>query len=747
MKFLLKNKLLNFVCFFTLFATGSLTITSCSTTSDLVSDGRSDYKIFVSAKASVPEKSAALELQKYINKISGCKLEITNQPDVDEKRVYIGFKEAPQSVLNDLDTSGFGNEEFVIRSDGKSLLIAGGKSRGTVYGVSAYLTDHLGCRWYTREVIRIPTQATIKLAEIEDRQKPALEYREPYYHEAYDTEWALHNKTNSRAIPDSLGGAYIIYPFVHTFSALVPPTRYFASHPEYFSEVDGKRTTAQLCLTNPEVVKIATATVFDWIKTNPKANVFSVDQNDFSGNCTCKNCKKLDDAEGTPAGSLIHFVNQIADSVGKVYPEIKLQTLAYSYTEVPPKTIRPADNVTIRLCHYSYCSAHPLGTCDDHKPYIERLEQWKKIAKRITIWDYYTQFASYLMPYPNFETMKHDVKFYVDHGVIGLFAQGNNVPADGHGEFTELRAWVFSQLMWNPEKDAQALVDEFVKNVYGNASGYVSDYIKLLHDQVKADSVYFSIWTNPEDVDYLNLRTVQKADSLFKLAKEASGTDSALFKRVERAYLPVIFTKLYFHSIGGTAYTAGNLPEIVADYKRIIADNKITSMAEVAEVGSIPAFLERVESTDKFINKWWLIGPFDNADRKGYTTVYPPELGFDSTETYKGVNGKIVKWSDYDDKTSGYINFAKLFRPNKDVVSYAFTKINSSEAKMMKFGVGSNDGVKVWVNGKVVLDRLVSRKAVPNDDTIVVSMKKGENNILVKVDQMGNKWGFYFTEK
>ena len=720
---------------------------SCSSSSELVSNGKSEYQIFVSKNATLPEMSAALELQKYLNKISGCKLPVTNEVSPEGKFVYIGFKDVPQTVLKDLDTASFGNEEFIIRSDGKNLLIAGGNSRGTVYGVSAYLTDHLGCRWYTREVINIPSQPTIKLTKIEDRQKPAFEYREPYYREASDVEWALHNKIN-KAIPDSLGGSYFIYPFVHTFNALVAPEKYFATHPEYFSEVGGKRGTAQLCLTNTDVVKIAINTVFEWIKTYPKANVFSIDQNDFSGNCTCVNCKKIDDEEGTPAGSLLNFVNQIADTVAKTHPEIKLQTVAYSYTEIPPKTIRPRDNVTIRLCHYDYCSAHPLGTCDNHKPYIDRLDQWKKIAKRVTIWDYYTQFASYLMPFPNFEAMKHDVKFYADRGVIGLFAQGNNVPADGNGEFTELRAWVFAQLMWNPQQDAQALIDEYVKNVYGDASGYISAYIKLMHDQVKPKSAYFSIWTDPEDTNYLNLKTIEKADSLFSLAKEASKTDSALFKRVERAYLPVIFTKLYFKSIGGTAYIEdGKLPETVAYFKKLIADNKITQIAERPDWGNILAFLARVESTDQFINQWWLIGPFENAERKGFSTVYPPEQGFDSTKTYAGVNGTKVKWKTYSDQTSGYIDLAKLFSPKKDVVSYAYRTVNLPEAKVLKFGVGSNDGVRVWINGKLVLDRKVLRPAVPNEDQISVPMKKGENAILVKVDQTGNKWGFYFTER
>jgi hypothetical protein len=725
----------------------------CSSGSKLVSDGKSDYKIFVSKKASKPEWRAAAELQKYIQKISSAALPVVSEAKPGEKLIYVGFQEAPESILKDLKTSDFVNEEYIIRSDGEQLLIAGGGARGTLYGVMGYLSDHLGCRWYTKEVTKIPVQKTIALGNIEDRQKPVMEARQISYREAYNVEWSLHNRINSNMMPDSLGSGNIAYPFVHTFYALVSPEKYGKTHPEYFSEVDGKRLIketnmgGQLCLTNPEVVKIATATVFEWIKTHPEASVYTVDQNDGEGYCTCKNCKELDDREGSHSGTLINFVNQIADAVAKEYPKVTLQTLAYAYTEIPPKTLKPADNVTIRLCHYDYCSAHKLGDCDDHKRYIERLDQWSKIAKRITIWDYYTNFERYLLPFPNFETMKHDPKFYADRHAIGLFPEGNNVDSDGGGEFSELRAWVFSQLLWNPERDGQKLIDEFVENVFGEASPYISQYIKLLHDQVKPDSVYFSIWEDPEDVNYLSSKTMHTADSLFTLAKNTAKNDTELYNRVELAYLPVLYTQLYFYSIGGSAYLSREqVPTALATFEKIIKKKRITSLGVVAlPPASVENFIKSVKSKDKYLTDWWVIGPFENEERKGFSTVYPPEQRFDSTQTYSG-KGSKVRWTRYNNAESGYIDFARLFTPSKNVVSYAYRTITLAEAKTVKLGIGSNDGVRVWINGKLVLDRLVSRPATPNEDQISVSMKKGENTILVKVDQLGNKWGFYLTE-
>lgn len=736
-----------------LFVTMSLFIFgSCSYKSTIVSDGKSNYKIYVSIKAIDSELFAAHELQKYLYKISGCQLDIVREMQGHEKLIYIGFEGAPSPLTAGLDLGEFKNEEYIIRSHGQNMLIAGGGSRGTLYGVLGYLSDHLGCRWYTRDVVKIPSIATITLPKIENRQSPQFEYREAWYLEAYDTQWALHNRLNPSIvpIPDSLGGSYITYPFVHTFYNLVAPDQYFKKHPEYFSEVAGKRIgkDGQLCLTNPDVVSIAMSTVFDWIKAHPHANVFSVDQNDGHGNCTCTPCKVLDEREGSPSGSIIHFVNQIADSVHKVYPHIKLQTLAYAYSEIPPKNLKPAENVIIRLCHYNYCSAHPLHACENHKPYLDRLMAWKKIAKNITIWDYYTDFAHYLMPFPNFETLKHDVKYYADQGVIGLFAQGNNVPDNGGGEFSELRAWVFSQLMWNPNRDGQKLIDEFITHVYGASAPYIQEYVQMLHEQVDSKDAYFSIWSEPTDVNYLNVSTIQKADSLFDLAIQASQKDTALQSRVELAYLPVLYTKLFFYTIGGTAYLSKkDLPASLTRFDQIIEKHRIKAIGDIPETyGNLQAFRKKVVSAGHFISGWKVMGPFaDSPDRKGLVNAYGPEQS-DVVQSFLGLDGKVLSWKEHDDHTSGYIDFVKILGPYENVVAYGKKTISLTEGKIKKFGVGSNDGVRVWINNKLVLDRPVSRKAEPNQDIITVNLPKGDHTVLVKVDQLKRAWGFYFTE-
>ncbi len=738
------NKIRKFAGFAALF----MLMISCSNKKAVINDGQSNYKIFVAENATLPEKLAARELQKYLNEMSSCKLPIVHNISRKNKVIYVGFRGALDVLMQGLRVQTFGGEEFIIRQEGDNILIAGGEPRGTLYGVIGLL-DTLGCRWYTREVVKIPKRATVYFPDGDIRQKPAFEYRESWYKEAYDAKWAMHNRLNPSIVPvpDSLGGSYITYPFVHTFYRLVPPEKYFKKHPEYFSLVDGKRKghEAQLCLTNPDVVKIATQTVFRWIKEHPRATVFTVDQNDGYGYCECEQCKKVDEAEGSHSGTLIRFVNQIADSVAKVYPHIKLQTLAYVYTEAPPKHLRPADNVTIRMCHYNYCSAHAMMQCSSHKPFIERLEAWKKIAKRITIWDYFTDYARYLLPYPNFERVVNDVRFYADNSCIGLFAQGSNVPDDGGGEFGELRAWVFARLMWNPNRDGWKLVNEFIDNVYGPSAPFIHEYIAMLQENVKPQSVYFSIFAEPTDGGYLTPQTVHRAEQLFAKAEKAAA-DRALLKRVELAHLPVLYSRLFFYSTGGKAFlTREEMPAVLESFERIIREHKITRMAERVDIGDISAFVKRVKTAPDFITDWQLIGPFDNPDGKGLITPFAPEKEFNSEKEYSGYGGETVRWQTYKSDISGYIDFTKIFKQHEDGVAYAYRDFKSEENKNVNIGIGSNDGVRMWLNGKLVLDNQTLRKAEPKQDMLTLSFKKGDNKILMKVDQFGGGWGFYFS--
>lgn len=727
----------------------------CRSGSPLISDGKSDYSIFVSDKAAASEKTAAAELQVYLEKISGCRLPVVNATSEGSRFIYVGFKEAPEHLLHGLDPAGFGPEEYIIRSNGKQLLIAGGSQRGTLYGVVGYLKDHPGCRWYTQTVEKIPSLKTIVLRTAEDRQKPDFQYREVNWREAYEAGWSVHNRVipSRLSIPDSLGGSFVIFPERgHTFNVIIPPTQYFKTHPEYFSEINGIRTAddAQLCLTNPDVLRLTVEKVLEWKRLRPDASVYSISQNDNEQYCTCSRCKKVDEEEGSPAGTLIRFINRVSEEVTRTHPDIKIHTFAYTYSEVPPLHVRPAGNVLIELCHYNYCSAHSINGCKDHNKFTGRLEKWLQIAKNVTVWGYYVDFGFYLMPFPNFESLRKDVKYFKEKGSYGLYTEGCNIIGPkGGGEFSELKAWVFAQLMWDASLDADMLIKEYLENVYGNASQPIAQYINLLQEQVKDTSVYFNIWSSPVDVSYLTPATIARADELFDEARSAAGADQALLKRVEDAYLPVLFTKLYFNAFGGgeNYLRPGEAVPLADRFGEIVKEKEIQTLGSNESMPDlINALITRTRVSEKFFKEWWIAGPFESDEKRtGFDNIYEPEKNIDTTQLFSAA-GRKFGWIRHKTGALPYIDFSALLTPNENAVAYAYTNIYAPEDKVVRIGAGSNDGIKVWINNRLVLSNRSSRRAAVDQDIIEVSLKKGNNTVLVKVDQLKRGWGFYLSE-
>ena len=119
---------------------------------------------------------------------------------------------------------------------------------------------------------------------------PPLEGRATDYPCSRPLAFSVRNKYNGTYIPDvdEWGGNIHYRGFVHTFNSLVPPSVYGAKHPEYYSEINGRRVIdhSQLCLTNPDVLKIATETVLKWCEESPRAAIISVSQNDWHNYCS-----------------------------------------------------------------------------------------------------------------------------------------------------------------------------------------------------------------------------------------------------------------------------------------------------------------------------------------------------------------------------------------------------------------------------------------------------------------------------
>jgi Domain of unknown function (DUF4838)/Glycosyl hydrolase family 67 N-terminus len=513
----------------------------------LVQEGKSTYSIVISTDASPSEKHGAQELQKFLEEMSGARLPVVT--DAQTARGNLVLVGNSKLLKASIPFDSLGPEGFALKTDGKNLIIAGGRQRGTMYGVYTFL-EKLGCRWFTSDVSRIPKIRTITAGPLDETQKPAFEYREPFFTEAADKDWSARNKANGKSsrLDESTGGKVQYYPFVHSFLQLIPPQKYFKDHPEYFSLIDGKRREerSQLCLTNPDVLRLGVEAVERWIQQHPEATILSVSQNDWTGWCECDNCRRVEEEEGgVHSGPLLRYVNALAAEVEKKYPDKLIDTLAYWYTEEPPAKVRPRRNVRIRLCPIGACEAHPYEQCKYDAYFMKNLRAWSKITDQLYIWHYNTNFAHYLLPFPDFDELAANIPMYKRHGVVGIFLEGA-FSSGGGAENAELRSYVMAKLLWDPNTAVQNAIDEFHQAYYGKAARPMLQYFELLHRQVRMPpegrGQHMWIFENPQG-PYLTAGFLAQAKKLFDQAEQAAD-NAAVRKRVRKARLPIEYTEL-----------------------------------------------------------------------------------------------------------------------------------------------------------------------------------------------------------
>jgi len=511
----------------------------------LAERGRAKMPILLQAGATTTEQHAAEELRIHLQQITGASFEIreADPKTLPPAAIIIGQGEVTKQLLPDIDWNTLGSEQVLMRTQGRYLLLTGGRPRGTLYAVYRFLHTYCSVRWWTPWASSILRRRTLRIPPLNVSEQPAFEYREPFWYHAFDGDWAARNYYNGHhaRLDEARGGKIQYVGFVHTFYALVPPQEHFEKHPEWFSLINGKRQweQAQLCTTNPELRAFLIGRVREWLKANPQASIVSISQNDWTGACECNACRAIDEQEGTPAGSILAMVNYIAEQLEPECPHVAFDTLAYWYTRRAPKSLRPRPNVIVRLCSIECNFAQPLEH-PSNEAFARNIRDWSRLTNRLYVWDYTTNFAHYIMPHPNWFSLGPNVRFFHRHDVRGLFEQG---AYQSHGaEMAELRAWVLAQLLWNPYQDDQKLIDEFLQGYYGRAARYIREYMNLMHNAAK--DFYMGCFTSPDKAPYLRYEVLAKAESLWEKAERAVQNDPDLRWRVQLARLPVWYAWL-----------------------------------------------------------------------------------------------------------------------------------------------------------------------------------------------------------
>lgn len=502
----------------------------------VVKNGVSGFSIIIPENAGEKEKLAAAELKKYLERLTGAHLRIlTDKAPEKESEFNIGKTNRYFSSGLDDVTAGLRNDGFIIRSEGNRIFIAGKSETGTLYGVYTLLDDYFGCRKLSAEVTLIPLKHDLILEPLDKTFEPAFDYRELHMPDPRKDElYRNWHKLKLKEGPDEWGM------FVHTFDDLVPPEKYFASHPEYFSHLNVKRIPdGQLCLSNTEVFDIVVEGLKERMAEKPEALYWSVSQNDTYKPCECDECKKLYQQYGGYSGAMIWFVNKVAEQ----FPGKVISTLAYQYTRQAPTGIKPADNVNIMLCSIECNRSRPLANDSLSASFRKDMEDWCNLTDNIFMWDYVVQFRNLISPFPNLRVLKPNIQYFRDKGIKMMFQQGSGGLIS---EFYELRQYLIARLLWDPDADADVLMDDFVYSYYGSAGDFIMQYINLMHDALENSGGNLGIYGYPFDGinTYLTPELIGDYEEIFDNAESIVHNQPQYLERVNMARLPLEFAIL-----------------------------------------------------------------------------------------------------------------------------------------------------------------------------------------------------------
>lgn len=545
----------------------------------LAEAGKAALPIVISDQARPPEMTAAAQLSEYLEKISGAHFSVLRESahPAGKPAIFIGATQALAKSKAEADL-GLGAEDWRIRVEGDSLFLFGGYPRGTLYAVFHLLEDELGVHWWTPTSQTIPRRAKVAISRRDRSGHPAFASRTITYYTAANRQsrdkfdgnrmveavkydgglFVAHNRLNNQGNKDYLidlkfGGRDGFGPpgFVHTYFQYVDPKKHFATHPEWFSLVDGERrkVAAQLDVMNPELRAFMLRTLFGYIETTVKEDaqegyssrlVFDISPDDHEGYDEGKASRDLVEKEGTEMAPLLDMINELAGAIKEPYPDVRLETLAYKATEEPPKTIHAADNVIITVADTASNPARAL-TAEGNGAFLDLLKRWKERAKHLRVWDYANAYGIFSgsLPLPMAKTLSQDLKTYDELGVEGVLVE---IGDPWTGADRDFLYWITMKGMEDPQQEYSRLEKTFTDGFFGPAGPRIREYYALLAEaaaSAKADGVS-AFGSHQPSFAFLDLAYLRKASELFDSAETAVQSvteDPEALLRVRKARL------------------------------------------------------------------------------------------------------------------------------------------------------------------------------------------------------------------
>ena len=749
----------------------------------IAENGKSSFVISIPREVSPTMLFAAQTLQQYIAKVTDATLEIVYQP-CDGKQIQL-------QVVNPQKNC----DSFILSGGSDKISIHGRSPRAVLYGVYDFLEKACGIRFFApvRAHEIIPHMKKLVVPYFEDKNEPAMTYRQFHYcsyrkttikrrYEAAD--WAVKNRFNAemsvlgrgnlrvdyyRAMRDKFfgkrGKAYKRPWFAgHNYHRIVSPEKHFKSHPEYFcwdkATKKWRWKRAQLCCTNPEVVKVIADFAQAYFQKHPERVSFPLVPEDGSRLwCQCEKCSKLDPpgmgySANNMADRAIHLANAVKKEFNRRGMNDKIVTfLAYACTRLPALREKPVEGIRTTYCVYSDGSDSYTKPVSEISPMNKEIIKWAKETNgNVVIYNYV--YCGFTYQFTLDRNIAENYRFYNSLGI-----KGNSQEAFEDWGFDDYLMYLAARLAWDPCLDTDALRRDYFSKIYGPAAKMMDKFRRICQD-------VFADYSNFVQCDlrvYPNFTPehLKQLKACINKAKSAAHGNKRILQAIERK------EKLYTY-ICTFAETLNIAQKFFLDmneenYKKVVAATsnlkKLIGELYRAEGGEIVAYritrmvtyiasaakrlyrqhvlLKKISSKYKYIEnlpvKGWRFhkDPFTKGDKEQWYSL----------KSYKG--WKPVKIGTFWEKQGigAYDGFGYY------QLSYKVPRKAPANKKNYLYFLGVDEQAWVYVNGKLAGKHTGEPKKMwlePFLVDITQYVKRGQvNNIVVKVHDSAGGGGIW----
>ena len=514
------------------------------------------FTVVLPNQPSATEEFAAGELASYLKKMTGREPNRIAENSVANVKNAIYLGQTKTAERAGFSFSRFDEERWTVCSSDAGLIIGGGGLRGTLYGVYHYLEDICGVRWFNPAEEDVPKLKNPPLDSITLAGKPVFTYRLLYV-EGHDLDSMFLSRLRQNADlgPWKVSIWEAIRPMspagVHSMLVYLPPEKYSKDHPEYYAlGSQGARKYGQLCLMNPGTRQAMLKVVRELLAKRyamkaslslPSMQFFDMSHMDNGDYCHCEACTKFAQGHGDAFSAVnLDFVNYIADEIAKDYPDIIFTTFAYTFTEKPPKGIRPKENVLVLLCDTQSSEAAPIESSQNHV-FQDYVRSWGEIADNLRIHDYWTTYDFQSMPSSGITTelplpsefaIAPDLRFFQANNCRQISAEFE-YPAEG--DVHDFKQYLYLHLMENPELNVEWLMEDFANRFYGAAGKLFLQYRRNLLAAYRTRIPFIGWDPTPGMYAYLDTAFLAQSEKLFDEGSKLLKNDMVRLRRWNHA--------------------------------------------------------------------------------------------------------------------------------------------------------------------------------------------------------------------